>query len=311
MSLHRLTEITLGVPNLKETVEYYTDFGLTPLASSPGQDEHWFSTVDGGRQMRIVKTPIRKLLSVGVGVDDRDDLQRIASSLRRLNVASHVEGDQLETHEPVTGLNVIVTATPRLKQQTRPLSYNSPGNILRPNVRAMPMPGRRPEPVRPRKLGHISIGSTNKQATQRFFGEGIGFKVSDEVGDLATFMRCSSDHHNLVVNAAPVYFLHHTSWEVDDIDEIGRGARSFLEGHPERHLWGVGRHFIGSNFFYYFRDPAGNFSEYYSDMDEIIDDQLWKPGVFDMADALGVWGPEIGPSGVQPDDLAELMADLH
>jgi hypothetical protein len=30
-----------------------------------------------------------------------------------------------------------------------------------------------------------------------------------------------------------------------------------------------------SNFFWYLKDPAGNFSEYYSDMDCIIDDQLW------------------------------------
>jgi hypothetical protein len=41
---------------------------------------------------------------------------------------------------------------------------------------------------------------------------------------------------------------------------------------------GLGRHHVGSNFFWYLKDPAGNFSEYYADMDCIIDDQLWKPG---------------------------------
>jgi catechol-2,3-dioxygenase len=127
---------------------------------------------------------------------------------------------------------------------------------------------------------------------------------------MVTFMRCSTDHHNVVLNAAPVNFLHHTSWEVDDVDEIGRGARSLLEGHPERHAWGLGRHFVGSNFFYYFRDPAGNFSEYYSDMDEIIDDHLWDPGVFEL-DVANSWGPETPPSLINPDDLAELMAALH
>jgi hypothetical protein len=50
-----------------------------------------------------------------------------------------------------------------------------------------------------------------------------------------------------------------------------------LEGRPERHVWGPGRHYAGSNFFWYLKDPAGNFSEYYSDMDCIIDDQLWTP----------------------------------
>ena len=41
---------------------------------------------------------------------------------------------------------------------------------------------------------------------------------------------------------------------------------------------GLGRHHIGSNFFWYLKDPAGNFSEYYSDLDCIVDEALWKPG---------------------------------
>ncbi|HTF54704.1 MAG TPA: VOC family protein [Pseudonocardia sp.] len=299
------------MPNVTEAVEYYTQFGLIPLEPTPGDDNHWFGTVDGGRQLRIVESPVRKLQSVGIGVDDRDDLGRIASSLRRLGVASRVEGDQLMTIEPITGLEVTLSVTSRLKQEVTPTpAYNSPGNIVRANTRAWPMPGRRPEPVRPRRLGHVSIGSTDRPATMRFFTDGIGFKVSDDVGDLATFMRCSTDHHNVVVNAAPVNFLHHTSWEVDDVDEIGRGAQNLLAGHPERHVWGLGRHYVGSNFFYYFRDPAGNFTEYYSDMDEILDDQLWQPGVFEL-DVANSWSPEMSPSLIKPDDLAELMAGLH
>jgi hypothetical protein len=66
-----------------------------------------------------------------------------------------------------------------------------------------------------------------------------------------------------LIQAAPVTFLHHTSWEVVDVEEVGRGAHAMLAEHPERHVWGIGRHWIGSNFFYYLHDPAGNMSEYY------------------------------------------------
>ena len=38
---------------------------------------------------------------------------------------------------------------------------------------------------------------------------------------------------------------------------------------PDRNVWGLGRHFLGSNLFWYFRDPAGNFAEYYADLDQI------------------------------------------
>jgi hypothetical protein len=124
-------------------------------------------------------------------------------------------------------------------------------------------------------------------------------------------MRCSPDHHNVLVQAAPVNFLHHTSWEVEDFDEIGRGAHAMIDEHPERHVWGIGRHWIGSNFFYYLRDPAGNMSEYYSDMDEILDDQLWDPGIWGTDKEPNHWGPPMPPSMIKPDDLAELMAGLH
>ncbi|TMC98694.1 MAG: dioxygenase, partial [Chloroflexi bacterium] len=35
MSLHRLTSITVGVPNVEETAAYYADFGLTRTGTSP------------------------------------------------------------------------------------------------------------------------------------------------------------------------------------------------------------------------------------------------------------------------------------
>jgi hypothetical protein len=84
-----------------------------------------------------------------------------------------------------------------------------------------------------------------------------------------------------------------------------------LSGDPSRHVWGLGRHYIGSNFFWYLKDPAGNFSEYYSDMDCIVNDALWEPGVFTGRDSLYAWGPEPPPSFLEPEDLAELMIGAH
>ena len=60
-----------------------------------------------------------------------------------------------------------------------------------------------------------------------------------------------------------------------------------LAGRPERHVYGLGRHYAGSNFFWYLKDPAGNFCEYYSDMDCIVDDQLWKAGDLEGARSPG------------------------
>ncbi|MBV8609315.1 MAG: VOC family protein [Singulisphaera sp.] len=304
MALHQLISVTIGVPDVAQTAAYYAEFGLTPAADG------WFSTTDGGQQLRLVRAPTRRLIEIVVAADDRDDLDRVASRLARLGLTAKREDDKVITEEPAAGFRATVTMAPRLAQPAVPATpYNGPGRIERAGGRA---PGvLRTGPVQPRKLGHVVAGTTDLAATTGFFTDGLGFKVSDHIKDRGAFMRCSTDHHNVLVLAAPVNFLHHTSWQVDDVDDIGRGAHAMLEGHPERHVWGFGRHHAGSNFFWYLKDPAGNFSEYYSDMDCIPDDQLWKPEVLEGARGLYNWGPPPPPSFLNPDDLAALMAGSH
>ncbi|MEU7858421.1 VOC family protein [Nonomuraea sp. NPDC049141] len=301
MALHRLTRITIGVPNVADTAAYYADFGLRPTG------EHTFATADGGEQLRLVHAPTRRLVELGVGVDDPDDMARIGASLARLDLALDAEG---RVSDPGTKVRVQVSIADRITRPAEPAPvYNGPGRADRVDARS---PGvLREQPVRPRKLGHVVLGSTDQEASQRFFTDGIGFKVSDEVPGIAAFLRCSIDHHNVLVQPAPVPYLHHTSWEVEDVDEIGRGAHRMLEGHPERHVWGLGRHHIGSNFFWYLKDPAGNFSEYYSDLDCVVDEAIWKPEVFQDMRILYSWGPPVPPSFIEPEDLAALMAGAH
>ena len=309
MSLHRLTSITVGVPDVEEAAAYYADFGLRRTGPSPDGGVR-FATRDGGEQLAIVPASRRRLVHLGVGAHDADDLARVQAALARLDVAGQVSGDSLSAVDPGSGLEVTVAVAPEVTEQpVAPDPTNGPGRADRPNGRAPAV--ERENPVQPRKLGHVVIGSVDRAATQRFFVDGLGFKISDEVPGLASFMRCSTDHHNLLVQQAPLNFLHHTAWEVDDVDEVGRGATTMLEGHPERHVWGLGRHHIGSNFFWYLRDPAGNYTEYYSDLDTIISDALWQPSVVEGPKGLYNWGPPVPPSFIQPEDLAELMTASH
>ena len=309
MGLHRLTHVTIAVPDLDATADYYAEFGLMP-SPEPSSRERGFHTTDGGEQLRLTSAPRRRLLQLGVGVDDPDDLARIASALARLDLATEIRDGSLAATDPGTGVQVVCAVTPRLAQQERAApATNGPGRPDRADTRA---PGvLREGPVRPRKLGHVVLGSTDQEASQRFFTDGLGFRISDTVPGLAAFLRCSTDHHNVLVQQAPLSFLHHTAWQVDDVDEVGRGATAMLQTDPTRHVWGLGRHHVGSNFFWYLKDPAGNFSEYYSDLDAIVDDQLWTPGVWDGTRGLYSWGPPPPPSFLAPDDLAELMVGAH
>jgi hypothetical protein len=304
MALHRLTSITMGVPNVEETAGYYREFGLSPAPDG------WFSTRDAGRQLRIVHAPTRRLVDLRIGVDDADDLARAAGNLHRLGISVHRGPDFISAAEKATGTVAHLEIADRLEQEPVPATrYNGPGRCERAGQRA---PGvLAAGPVTPRKLGHAVLGSTDFEATVAFFVMGLGFQVSDYIKGAGAFLRCSTDHHNVLVLGAPVSFLHHTSWQVDDIDEVGRGAHMMLEDHPERHVWGLGRHHAGSNFFWYLKDPAGNFSEYYSDMDCIVEDQLWKPEDLEGAHGLYSWGPPPPPSFLHPDDLAAMMTGAH
>jgi catechol 2,3-dioxygenase-like lactoylglutathione lyase family enzyme len=304
MALHGLAAITIGVPDVAATTDYYTEFGLTPT------NDGWLSTVDGGRQLRIVPAPTRRLVEVAVRADDADDLGAVASRLAGIDISVDKNAETVTAVEPATGVRAVVRIAPRIAQEpTIPPPLNAPGHIVRVGARTPAV--LRDNKVKPRKLGHVVIGSTDYLATRRFFADGLGFKLSDEIKDEGAFLRCSTDHHNVLVMNAPVTYMHHSSWQVDDIDEVGRGATAMLEADPTRHVWGLGRHHAGSNFFWYLKDPAGNFSEYYSDMDCIVEDALWRPEVLEGARGLFNWGPPPPPSFIRPEDLGALMTGSH
>jgi catechol 2,3-dioxygenase-like lactoylglutathione lyase family enzyme len=299
MSLHRLRSIAVGVPDVAPVCAFYRDFGLSETA--PGR----FETADGGEQLRIAAAPRRRLLAFSIGVDDPDDLGRAAAALAGLGVAVERDARSLRAVEAATAVRVELVVEPRVAQKP-PLrvATNTPGEAPRLNARS---PAVAPVDSKPRRLQHVVIASSDATASRRFFVEGIGFRVSDEVPALgAAFLRCSADHHNLLVQSAPVAFLHHTAWEMDDVDAVGRAAAALVAADATRHVWGLGRHGIGSNYFWYLRDPAGNFAEYSSDLDVIVDEEAWRVAASAPAHPLAAWGPPVPATFLVPEDIAAL-----
>jgi catechol 2,3-dioxygenase-like lactoylglutathione lyase family enzyme len=172
LALHRLTQIVMGVPNPEETAAYYTDFGLTPrpveevsvfgaVAPAPTGD-HTFSTADGGEQLRVVHSARRRLVQLGVGADNPDDLDRVTASLAALDVPIERTATGIRAIDPGTEVTVHVEIADRYNQTLTPTPpYNAPGVNARTEQRA---PGiERENPVRPRKLGHVVLGSTDQE----------------------------------------------------------------------------------------------------------------------------------------------------
>jgi catechol 2,3-dioxygenase len=153
--------------------------------------------------------------------------------------------------------------------------------------------------VRPRRMAHMLIFTADVSRAIKFYHEVLGLRLSDRSGDLVAFMHGihGSDHHLIAFVKSDGPGLHHLSWDVGSINDIGVGAgrmaeKGFAKG------WGLGRHVLGSNYFHYVQDPWGSFSEYSCDIDYIPVDYDWKDGDHPAEDSFYQWGP------TPPEDFA-------
>ncbi len=152
--------------------------------------------------------------------------------------------------------------------------------------------------VAPRKLGHVLLFTPDIDRQVRFYTQLLGLKLSDRSRQIIAFLRCNTDHHTLALLTSPGPGFHHGSFQVGSVDEISMGAMR-MANRGWQPGWGLGRHVIGSNLFYYIRDPWGSFAEYYFDLDYIPEGCAWEPRDFPPEDSLYVWGPPV------PEDFGE------
>lgn len=304
MALHRLTTLHVGVTRMDETREWYRQFGLRE--GEPGQ----MSTRDGGVQLVLEQAPYRGIRQIGVGVDDPDDLARVARSLEDADMGIEVEaGETVRFRDPVDDVAYEFSVAARYGAPTKDLPMlNTPSAAPRVDQPADAV--MRSNPVQPSNLTHMVRGSKDPVASIEFHTKVLGFELSDALGDFGGFMRCGEVHHNLAVQLAPAPFLHHISFECDDVDEVGRGAGHMLDLDADSHVWGLGRHAIGSNYFWYLKDPSGNFAEYSSDIDRIGSQEAYRPKDWNDKENLYSWGPPLPMEFLAPADIDDVLAAM-
>jgi catechol 2,3-dioxygenase-like lactoylglutathione lyase family enzyme len=147
-------------------------------------------------------------------------------------------------------------------------------------------------PVAPRRLAHALVFTADVGRAIAFYSRVLGLRLSDRSGEGVAFLHGihGSDHHLIAFAKSDGPGLHHLSWDVGSVHEVGLGAQQMLDGGFASG-WGLGRHVLGSNYFHYVRDPWGSYAEYSSDIDYIAADQDWASGDYPPEDAFYVWGP--------------------
>jgi catechol 2,3-dioxygenase-like lactoylglutathione lyase family enzyme len=309
MALNGLSDIELRVPDPEALVAFWTRHGLVHHGDGV------LGTADRPVQLRIVEGHYRHLGAMHLTCAAETDLADIAGRLERLGVASSVADGTLRCVDPVFGHPVVVdVGAPSPLTPGRARTFNPPGGAARVGARAEAVTEAGPRP--PRRLGHVVLGTPRFAEATAFYVDGLGFRVSDRIRRVATFARVESDHHNLLIHPARTSYLNHYALEVDDHDAVGKAGTAVVAERADASVVGVGRHNLGSNVFWYLTDPAGNMFEFFSDMDQIVDDQAWARNHcredWDGEDGhagFSVWGPtDPPPAFFAPPDLAAIGA---
>jgi len=305
--IRNLQHFALAVPDPEVGRKFYETFGLTGAE----RKNALVMQCDGRSQdqVMLVEGPKRRLhhISFGIAADDVVAAKaRIeAAGLALLDPPCADAPDGLWLRDPDgTLINLQVAVGQPIGALASPL-VNSPGDYRRIGQRGAPSRDMR---TRPRRLGHVLLFTPDVGRMIRFYTELLGMRLSDTVaGDMIAFMRCAgdSDHHVLALAHSDRPGFHHASFEVGSIDEMVRGAEHLVEA-GYRPAWGLGRHVIGSNFFYYIRDPWNGMAEYFLDIDFVPGDLDWQVRDWDPQDGFFLWstGGPPPPDFVQNFELA-------
>ncbi|HEX9396523.1 MAG TPA: VOC family protein [Burkholderiales bacterium] len=183
------------------------------------------------------------------------------------------------------------------------LEMNNPVRKVRLNGTQRPPAA--PAPVL--RMGHFILKVSDINRSIAWYQKELGLKVSDfvyegkEENKLIAFMRCDrgaehTDHHTVglaqVPPGAPLG-VHHASYETIDLDAVGMGGEWLKEkGWDKQHVWGIGRHCLGSQVFDYWRDPFGNMVEHFADGD-LFDASIPTTGHHVGKESLYMWGPAV------------------
>jgi catechol 2,3-dioxygenase len=288
LGVHSLDHFAFSVPDLAVAADFYQAFGLEVRAV--GNHLDLYTKGHPHRWVRLSEGPRKALGYVSLGVFE-DDLERFKAHFAALGVVqtdapAGVESNGIWVKDcngvPIE-IKVAEKSSPNAKSVFEMVS--APEGVPGAPIRGVSAP------VMPRRLAHLLMYAPAVDNTIAFYGRTFGLRVSDRAGGGA-FMHGihGSDHHMIAFGPSAAPGMHHCSWDVGSVNDVGLGAmqmadKGFSAG------WGLGRHVLGSNYFHYVRDPWGSYSEYSADIDYIPATVDWEDKEHAPENSFYLWGP--------------------
>lgn len=220
------------------------------------------------------------------GVDSRASLDALATNLSAdRDIASDADG-ALHTADD-SGNRIGFQVAEVIPVATEAPKMNFHNDVNRLNQHAWPE-----DRARPLRIGHIVyslLRDGNLEAAQ-FYIERLNFRLTDRSEAGGTFLRADGAefHHSLFLfhRVGTHRYFNHAAYEVNSFDEIMTGGNYMLD-RGAISVSGPGRHSLGSNVFWYFKNPCGGDIEYFADMDRMNDE--WEPRYWDDSPPYARW----------------------
>ncbi len=295
LGIHSLDRFAISVPDLGEAERFYRSFGLEVRRDADRLDLHtfghpqrWGSVHADGRPKKL------QYLRFGCYAEDFDALAARMAAHGRAEPHPLSDGQGAWTRDADgTPVQVVVAdkVSPSAKAPHAARATPAPGKGAAPSRSKAPA-------VHPRHLAHVLLFTPDVERQVAFYRDVLGLRLSDRSADIIAFLHGphGSDHHLVAFAKSQAPGYHHSSWDVPSLDDVGLGSEQMRAvGYAKG--WGVGRHVLGSNYFYYVQDPWGSWAEYSHDIDYVPADLDWPDADHPPEDSFYIWGPAV------PDDF--------
>ncbi len=242
----RIRSIALGGPRAPESADFYSKvWGLETL-SSPDDEAYLRGTGAEHHILALRRCPTRRIVRIELGAPDRAAVDALHA--RTVALGARTLGAPFPLRGPGGGYGFeLIDPENRVVLISADVTMHANGG----NV-----------PGRPTKISHVVLNSPDIEAAQKFYGDVLGFVVSDRSEEQMVFIRCNNNrHHEIAFNRAEYSSLNHIAYEMPSFDSVMQGVGR-LKANDCPIGWGTGCHGIGNIMFAYFVDPNGFVIEY-------------------------------------------------
>jgi catechol 2,3-dioxygenase-like lactoylglutathione lyase family enzyme len=270
----------LRAPDLDAQEEFLTHFGMIRAARTP---DALYMRGTGPRHHIHVTHKAADAAFIGFAylAASEDDLVRLAKAPGASPVEPLDEpggGKRVRLREPNGYQMEVVHGIAALPEIAVARDEMNTGNDpLRRAGRALRLP-KSPTPIK--RIGHGVLSTPKVRETVAWFRDTLGFIGSDDIyvgskdNIIGSFNRvdCGDeyvDHHSLFCVMNERAGLNHMSFEVPDVDAVFKDHEYLAGLGKYEHMWGVGRHLLGSQVYDYWADPWGRVHERWADTDRL------------------------------------------